>query len=91
MADLVGERFGLLVVKALVGKNKWGGRIWLCQCDCGNKTNAITQYLRRGQVKSCGCLRRNKRVVAVQEDVTPALTPEEITAIRALLKGTQKC
>lgn len=31
---------------------------WKCQCDCGNITEVLSSNLKSGQVKSCGCLRR---------------------------------
>jgi hypothetical protein len=35
--DLIGERFGRLIVKELMGVNKHGGSTWLCFCDCGKE------------------------------------------------------
>jgi hypothetical protein len=54
--DLVGVRFGLLVVNARA-KTSGKGCTWLCRCDCGNDYVARARYLKRGYVKSCGCLR----------------------------------
>lgn len=31
-------------------------RQWLCRCDCGNEKVVAQAALRRGDVKSCGCL-----------------------------------
>ena len=31
--------------------------LWLCQCECGNTLVATGNNLRRGHVRSCGCLR----------------------------------
>jgi len=31
-----------------------------CQCDCGNETKAKLTAIKRGSVKSCGCLKREK-------------------------------
>ena len=56
--DLTGKRFGKLVVlqkSELKAANH--GCIWLCQCDCGEKTYAGTNELNSGKKKSCGCLR----------------------------------
>ena len=54
--DLTNERFGKLVVIKKRGKDKHGHIEWLCKCDCGEETIATTSDLRRGHVKSCGCL-----------------------------------
>jgi len=54
--DLTGQRFGSLTAISDTGKRRRSGAvIWLCACDCGNKTEAITAQLRNGAVSSCGC------------------------------------
>lgn len=55
--ELIGERFGKLVVLEESGKNKNKEILWLCQCDCGNKTLVPTYSLTSGNTKSCGCSR----------------------------------
>jgi len=57
LIDLTGERFERLCVIRRVG-NKKDKVMWLCKCDCGNETNATGTHLKRGSIKSCGCLRR---------------------------------
>lgn len=58
-ANLVGRRFGRLVVIAFSGeRDKRGAVIWDCLCDCGNSHRAITQDLKRHSIYSCGCLAR---------------------------------
>ena len=58
--DLTWQRFGRLVAIRDVGQTKAGDRIWLCRCDCGNKTRVAAGNLRTGHTRSCGCLKRNK-------------------------------
>lgn len=53
--NLVGEKFGMLTVINRNG-SKNGRAYWLCQCDCGNKTNVATNSLNSGKTKSCGCI-----------------------------------
>lgn len=54
VTDLIGERFGKLVVTEKLGAI--GGKMmWRLSCDCGGKTKANTTDLRRGKVRSCGC------------------------------------
>ena len=55
--ELIGERFGKLVVLEESGKNKKKEILWLCQCDCGNKTLVPTYSLTSGNTKSCGCIK----------------------------------
>jgi hypothetical protein len=35
--DLTGRRFGKWVAVALSGTDPFGGRLWLCACDCGHE------------------------------------------------------
>jgi len=61
MKDLTGERFGRWKVlgpgngfKSKVGQTH---KTWWCRCDCGEVKDVNEQNLKRGQTKSCGCLR----------------------------------
>lgn len=55
--NLVGERFGRLLVLRLVERGlKY--LLWECLCDCGN--TKIVQAGHFGTTKSCGCLRSEK-------------------------------
>jgi len=52
--DLTGRRFGrLLVVKRVADSISR----WQCLCDCGESRTVEGKKLRRGEIKSCGCLR----------------------------------
>jgi hypothetical protein len=55
-AELVGQRFGRLVVESLIRKTA-SGRRWLARCDCGNTRELETNRLRSGRYMSCGCFR----------------------------------
>jgi hypothetical protein len=55
--QLVGQRFGRLVVKSFDGRNLKGVRYWLCQCDCGSLKRITTGHLLQGNIISCGCLK----------------------------------
>jgi hypothetical protein len=52
--DLIGQKFGLLTVVETYSTDK--GDMCKCICDCGNEKNALSENLRYGRVKSCGCL-----------------------------------
>lgn len=58
--DLTGQRFGRLVVIERIKNDEKGYVQWLCQCDCGNKIKVFSNNLRKGNTKSCGCLRKDK-------------------------------
>lgn len=59
--DLVGRRFGRLVVKEraenILHANGRRRVAWVCLCDCGNDCVVETYHLKSGSTKSCGCLR----------------------------------
>ena len=53
--QLVGERFGLLLVVEAAGFAK-GRALWRCTCDCGTTDVVSTgNQLQQGKKKSCGC------------------------------------
>lgn len=56
--DRTGQKFGRLTVVALSPKrvNRTSNQ-WLCLCECGNETIVDGGELKKGKVKSCGCLR----------------------------------
>ena len=58
--DLSGQKFERLTVIKRIGTSKNRQSIWLCQCDCGNITTSTSPNLKRGKMKSCGCLRNEK-------------------------------
>lgn len=59
--EMIGKRFGRLVVIGEGEKRKGSGQVhWICRCDCGNITRPIPGFnLRKGLVKSCGCYKRD--------------------------------
>jgi hypothetical protein len=61
--DLTGQRFGRLVAEEIASQGTGRGLRWRCRCDCGSVKVVSSAELRRGDVKSCGCLQReNARV-----------------------------
>lgn len=64
--DLVGQRFGKLVVVEKTEERKDRYLLWRCRCDCGKECLANTKALRRGTIANCGCVpkttARNGRV-----------------------------
>ena len=54
--DLTGQRFGRLVVIKPTERRYNRCIVWLCECDCGNKTEVVSANLTKGLTKSCGCL-----------------------------------
>lgn len=57
--NLTGQKFGRLTVFRLDDFQTVGGHArWMCICDCGTFKVTESSRLRKGDVKSCGCLSR---------------------------------
>ena len=61
--DRIGERFGRLIIveekEPKLYKPRTYARIFLCKCDCGNMVVASYTNLKAGNVRSCGCLKKD--------------------------------
>jgi len=62
--DLVGEKYGKLLVKSKAKTTITQGKhrelyksYWNCVCECGNKCVVSTNNLRMGKTQSCGCIK----------------------------------
>lgn len=56
--ELLGRRFGMLVVVERAGYHKNGrSLVYRCVCDCGGSKVVIGSNLNNGLTRSCGCLR----------------------------------
>jgi len=56
VVDLLGRRFGRLLVVGRAENNKHNKACWTCLCDCGSTTAVVGDYLIKGDTASCGCL-----------------------------------
>lgn len=56
--NIIGNRYGRLVVLNEVDSTGKPTRFYNCKCDCGNNKIISQSSLTRGQAKSCGCLAR---------------------------------
>lgn len=52
------EKFGRLLIKKYIGKDKNYHVLCECICDCGNVKIIREDSLKRGYTKSCGCLHK---------------------------------
>jgi len=55
--NIVGKRFGKLVVLERVANDRFGHVRYKCECDCGGFTITDAERLRQGRVQSCGCIK----------------------------------
>ena len=69
--NLVGMKFGRLLVLEYIGKSKWK-----CLCDCGNTTIVNRGNLLSGNTKSCGCYHKERAKQANSGVFCSAKRPE---------------
>lgn len=67
--DLTGQRFGRLTVIGL-SERQSRKTYWICQCDCGNVSEHRSDGLLRGDIKSCGCYKREVSAENVSKNHT---------------------
>jgi hypothetical protein len=58
LADITDLPFGLLTAKHPTGKKRNGRAVWSCTCKCGGTAEVTVSALRKGDTRSCGCLRK---------------------------------
>ena len=56
--NIVGKRFGRLVVIGRNASDNHGNPFWFCLCDCGVISTKRGGALNGGSTRSCGCLQR---------------------------------
>jgi hypothetical protein len=69
ITDMLGRRFGRLVVVALATSTKSGAARWICRCDCDGRARTIVRgdSLRQGATQSCGCMSREATLLRALE------------------------
>jgi len=58
--NLIGQKFERLMAIDYAGANNNKQSMFKCVCDCGNEITVLGFLLKRGNTKSCGCLRVEK-------------------------------
>ena len=53
--NMIGQKFGRLTVTKCLGMKKRNS-YFLCECECGSVCEVIGTKLKRGEIRSCGCL-----------------------------------
>lgn len=60
--NLEGYKYNLLKVLSFTGNaHSKRGKIYLCECKCGNRLELPTAYIRKGSPYSCGCEKRTRK------------------------------
>lgn len=62
-----GTQFGRLTVIRLLEKKIRNGRVYLCQCACGQVCEKTAQSLRNDGTKSCGCLAKELSAIRLSQ------------------------
>lgn len=55
MNDFTGQKFSKLQALRQNGRSPHGKVLWECKCDCGRLSTVISDKLKSGHTKSCGC------------------------------------
>lgn len=63
--NLIGLRFGRWLVIKFAGYDSRLKTKWLCRCDCGSTRTILAFQLKSERSKSCGCLNRELKRVAL--------------------------
>lgn len=56
--NIQNKKFNRLKVIEFLYTDKFNKAHWECLCDCGNKVDVTAQSLKRGEVKSCKCYKK---------------------------------
>lgn len=90
LKDLVGERFGKLVVIEYSHK-KNNLHYWKCKCDCGNEKIAGGKSLKSGNTKSCGCIPRKRFNVKNQKYDLSGTRIGRLTVVKRVIRSAWLC
>lgn len=57
----IGARYGNLTIKSVVTKfiSKKYRTVFICECDCGSKTETLSYSVMSGRTTSCGCVAKS--------------------------------
>lgn len=84
--DLIGEKFGRLIVLEKLKERKDKRIVYRCQCNCGTIIDVKKIYLTTGETKSCGCLKTDLE----QENLRKAYDKKRIDGVaKQLFKGKE--
>lgn len=61
--DIVGKKFGKLIVLNRAIRENSHVSYWLCQCDCGKQKEIKGRDLVTGNIKSCNCARNERSFI----------------------------
>lgn len=77
LTDEKNHRYGKLIVLEPAGR-KDSRVLWKCKCDCGNYTVVLGCSLRKGETRSCGCLRIEAAKKVAVDNITHGMCRHEL-------------
>lgn len=87
--NLIGLKFNRLTVIKREPNNRWGQTRWLCRCDCGKLTVVGGTDLKKGHIKSCGCLNLETSLKNLPDNSTHHTSRTHLYSVWSLMK--QRC
>lgn len=84
-----GATFGLLTLSETTGR-RGGDVLWRCACSCGGEKVVTGAALRRGDAKSCGCLRVGRKPKAEKAKPPKAVKATAPKATRMSIKPERR-
>lgn len=54
--EYINKKYGRLTVVKFIGYNKFKQSLWLFRCECGTEKELLLSPVKRGVIKSCGCI-----------------------------------
>lgn len=94
LIDLIGQRFGRLLVIGRAENSKLGKARWICECECGGGTIAYSCSLVSGHTLSCGCYQRDamKKFNSKTKTIHGACVDSQRTRLYIIWSGMkQRC
>ena len=83
LIDLTGKTFGHLTVLSKDEEKSMCGKIyWKCSCRCGREKSILGEHLRKGAIRSCGCLHREVMTGVEKWDWSKESPAKELHRIR---------
>lgn len=86
-SDISGQTFGrLTAIRPTDERDATGSVVWECQCECGSTKLVPGSNLRKGKVRSCGCLYKETRSTCDQyrKDKTDGTNISQLVASKKL-------
>ena len=91
LIDLTGQKFNKLTVLQKDNQRiTKSGSYWICQCDCGTIKSVKSSSLRRGEIISCGCHRKNKMIETKRKQSEEKMLGQRFGKLTVLSRSDRK-